>query len=65
MRIGLSTAMRLLRSVVFGEGQPLCDLAVDPIDGTQLLIEESPGAVSVIMVVLDKRHLVGPARPNT
>ena len=51
----------LCEGVVFGEGQPLCDLAVDPIDGTQLLIEGKPGAVSVIAVA--PRHSIWSAGP--
>ncbi|MBP6016014.1 MAG: fructose-bisphosphatase class II family protein [Candidatus Promineofilum sp.] len=47
--------------VTFGMGQPLCDLAVDPIDGTQLLIEGKPGAVSVIAVA--PRHSIWSAGP--
>jgi fructose-1,6-bisphosphatase II len=32
----------------FGHGDSLIDLAVDPIDGTKLLISGKPGAISVI-----------------
>ncbi len=52
----------LCEGVIFGDGQPLCDLAVDPIDGTRLLVEGKPGAVSVIAVA--PRHSIwstGPA----
>ena len=51
----------LCEGVTFGGGQPLCDLAVDPIDGTQLLIEGKPGAVSVIAVA--PRHSIWSAGP--
>jgi fructose-1,6-bisphosphatase II len=34
---------------IFGQGV-VCDLAVDPIDGTRLLAEGKPGAVSVVAV---------------
>ncbi len=51
----------LCEGVTFGDGQPLCDLAVDPIDGTQLLIEGKPGAVSVIAVA--PRHSIWSAGP--
>src|SRR5690606_30706511 len=40
----------------------LCDLAVDPIDGTSLLVEGKPGAISVVAVA--PRHSIwstGPA----
>jgi fructose-1,6-bisphosphatase II len=47
--------------VVFGAGKELCDLAVDPIDGTSLLVEGKPGAISVIGVA--PRHSIWSARP--
>lgn len=40
----------LREGVLFGPGSAPCDLAVDPIDGTRLLVEGKPGAVSVIAV---------------
>lgn len=40
----------LCAGVQFGPDQGLCDLAVDPIDGTRLLVEGKPGAISVIAV---------------
>jgi fructose-1,6-bisphosphatase II len=36
--------------IVFGAGSHVCDLAVDPIDGTRLLIDGKPGAISVMGV---------------
>lgn len=51
----------LCEGVTFGDGQPLCDLAVDPIDGTRLLVEGKPGAVSVIAVA--PRHSIWSAGP--
>lgn len=38
------------RHTTFGRDESLLDLAVDPIDGTQLLIAGKPGAISVIGV---------------
>ena len=35
---------------MFGQGGLSCDLAVDPIDGTSLLVEGKPGAISVVGV---------------
>jgi fructose-1,6-bisphosphatase II len=35
---------------LFGAGGTLVDLAVDPIDGTRLLVEGRPGAISVVAV---------------
>ncbi len=46
---------------VFGDGAVACDLAVDPIDGTRLLIEGKPGAISVIAVA--PRHSIWSAGP--
>ncbi len=50
----------LCEGVTFGE-RPTCDLAVDPIDGTRLLIEGKSGAVSVIAVA--PRHSIWSAGP--
>ena len=52
----------LCEGATFGESGLTCDLAVDPIDGTQLLAEGKPGAISVVAVA--SRHSVwstGPA----
>lgn len=46
----------------FGAGESLVDLAVDPIDGTRLLVDGKPGAISVVAVA--PRHCLyspGPA----
>lgn len=40
----------LQEGVTFGEGKAAHDLAVDPIDGTRLLVEGKPGAISVVAV---------------
>lgn len=40
----------LSHGTTFGEGDVLLDLAVDPIDGTRLLIAGKPGAISVISI---------------
>lgn len=40
----------LCEGVTFGHGKVMCDLAVDPIDGTRLLVEGKPGAISVVAV---------------
>ncbi len=52
----------LCEGATFGESSLICDLAVDPIDGTQLLVEGKPGAISVVAVA--PRHSIwstGPA----
>lgn len=52
----------LRERTVFGPGRLPCDLAVDPIDGTRLLVEGKPGAISVVAVA--PRHSIwstGPA----
>lgn len=52
----------LCEGVSFGRDGALCDLAVDPIDGTSLLVEGKPGAISVVAVA--PRHSIwstGPA----
>jgi fructose-1,6-bisphosphatase II len=51
----------LCEGVTFGQGQTICDLAVDPIDGTRLLVEGKPGAISVIAVA--PRHSIWSAGP--
>lgn len=51
----------LCEGVTFGQGQTVCDLAVDPIDGTRLLVEGKPGAVSVVAVA--PRHSIWSAGP--
>lgn len=38
----------LAEGIPFGAGLMTCDLAVDPIDGTRLLVEGKPGAISVV-----------------
>lgn len=40
----------LCMGTTFGDGMTICDLAVDPIDGTRLLVEGKPGAISVVAV---------------
>lgn len=40
----------LCEGVTFGPAYSPCDLALDPIDGTRLLVEGKPGAISVIAV---------------
>jgi fructose-1,6-bisphosphatase II len=45
----------------FGGGEALCDLAVDPIDGTRLLVEGKPGAISVVAVA--PRHSIWASGP--
>lgn len=40
----------LFMGTVFGEEDPTVDLAVDPIDGTQLLVEGKPGAISIVAI---------------
>lgn len=47
--------------ILFGPGGQLCDLAVDPIDGTRLLIEGKPGAISVVGVA--PRHSIWSTKP--
>lgn len=47
--------------IVFGQDVMMCDLAVDPIDGTRLLVEGKPGAVSVVAVA--PRHSIWSAGP--
>ena len=51
----------LCEGVSFGRSGALCDLAVDPIDGTRLLVEGQPGAVSVVAVA--PRHSIWPTGP--
>src|SRR5690606_1841491 len=46
----------LREGAMFGEGEPACDLAVEPIDRTQLLVEGKPGAISVVAVA--PRHSI-------
>jgi fructose-1,6-bisphosphatase II len=47
--------------VIFGNDSDTCDLAVDPIDGTRLLVEGKPGAISVVAVA--PRHSIWSAGP--
>jgi fructose-1,6-bisphosphatase II len=51
----------LCEGSIFGDVSNACDLAVDPIDGTRLLIEGKPGAISVIAVA--PRHSIWSAGP--
>ena len=52
----------LCEGVQFGPSHSQCDLAVDPIDGTRLLVEGKPGAISVIAVApRDRIWSAGPA----
>lgn len=51
----------LCEGVTFGRDHIMCDLAVDPIDGTRLLVEGKPGAISVIAVA--PRHSIWSAGP--
>lgn len=51
----------LCEGATFGESGITCDLAVDPIDGTRLLVEGKPGAISV--VALAPRHSIWPTGP--
>lgn len=46
----LSDAAPLCEGTVFGQGPAHFDLAVDPIDGTRLLIEGKPGAIAIVAV---------------
>ncbi len=52
-------AAPLREGAIFGPGHDPCDMAVDPIDGTRLLVEGKPGAISVIAVA--PRHSIWPA----
>lgn len=51
----------LREGVAFGQGKMVYDLALDPIDGTRLLVEGKPGAISVVAVA--PRHSILPAGP--
>lgn len=51
----------LCEGVTFGKGNDMLDLAVDPIDGTRLLVEGKAGAISVIAVA--PRHSIWSAGP--
>jgi len=52
----------LREGVTFGSGKITHDLAVDPIDGTRLLVEGKPGAISVVAVA--PRDSIWPAGPT-
>ena len=54
-------AAPLCMGVTFGAGLLPSDLAVDPIDGTRLLVEGKPGAISV--VALAPRHSIRSIAP--
>jgi fructose-1,6-bisphosphatase II len=49
------------QGVIFGASGQTCDLAVDPIDGTRLLVEGKPGAISVFGVA--PRHTIWSTSP--
>ncbi len=51
----------LAAGIDFGAGLMTCDLAVDPIDGTRLLVEGKPGAISV--VAMTPRHSIQTMAP--
>jgi fructose-1,6-bisphosphatase II len=54
-------AAPLCLGAAFGSGLMPCDLAVDPIDGTRLLVEGKPGALSV--VAMAPRHSIQTIAP--
>jgi fructose-1,6-bisphosphatase II len=54
-------AAPLCQGVTFGSGLLPFDLAVDPIDGTRLLVEGKPGAISVVAVA--PRHSIRSIAP--
>lgn len=54
-------AAPLCAGAVFGPGHLPYDLAVDPIDGTRLLVEGKPGAISV--VAMAPRHSIRSIAP--
>ena len=51
----------LAAGIDFGAGLMTCDMAVDPIDGTRLLVEGKPGAISV--VAMAPRHSIQTIAP--
>lgn len=57
----IDDASPLGHGVLFGRDGQVCDMAVDPIDGTRLLIEGKPGAISVFSVA--PRHTIWAAGP--
>lgn len=58
----LVDGVALLRAgATFGRSEAVCDLAVDPIDGTRLLAEGKPGAISVVAVA--PRHSIWASGP--